>query len=1020
MNMVQRLLTAAAVCAATNAAQSAPLRQELLDDFRHAALWSASASDQVKAALRVDASDGSLCLDYDFGGVSGYAVMRRELPVAWPQHFELKLRFKGSGAVNDLQMKLVDASGDNVWWINRPASVLPKRLTEMKLRRRHIDFAWGPTADRTLRQTRFVEFVIAAGQNEGSGGRGTLCVSRLELNERAPDPTPWPEPKASVRGSTLDLDFMHAREFNGVALRWPANAPRALDYDLLASDDGRRWRRVRRVTGSDGGLDALWLPESEARYLRVRVATQAAKTLPALELRDAALWSDFNAVLAELARDASPGALPRAFLGQQNYWGLVGVDGGGERSALLSEDGAIEIGRGGFSIEPAVQIDGGAPLTWADALPTQSLRDGYLPMPAVQWRHDAFTLDIEAAADGERDAPQALARYTLTNRADTPRRFTLLLAVRPWQVNPPQQFLTTPGGSSPVRELAWADGVLAVNGRRMLRPTEAPRAVSAAPLDAGLSLDALRSAPPLTALKDPQSHASALLQFDITLGAGERRTIGWSAPLARKAAQPDAIDSATLDARFDKVATLWRERLNRTALTLPAEAQPIADTLRSTLAQMLVSRDGPALKPGTRSYARTWVRDGAMMVAALLPLGEVDAAREFVDWFAGFIFDSGKVPCCVDSRGADPVAENDSHGQYLYAVAEVWRHTRDRAWLARHWPTVQRVLAYQEGLRQSERTAPQQGARPRTSVRPDAAIDQPRGLLRQGGLFVLGRLLGPARLQGRGADRSRARSRGRGAALVGMDRIVRARTRHIDRRHRGPPPHRLHSRRRRPRRLRSHLDDDRAQSGADRVAACPARSDLRALLARVDRRARPVNASGRTTRRTSCAASAHSRVWVTARAPTRCSTTSSATAGPLRGTSGPRSCGPAIASAASSATCRTRGWRRTTSALRSTCSRTNAKPTRASSSAPAGSPSGWHKGSNCAACPPPTACSTTSSNARVTAGASRWRAACPRRAAACSCVGRATARCRRRVRVAVSCRGAGAASRCRRQPARSR
>jgi hypothetical protein len=694
MSVMRRLLAATAVCTATHAAQSATL----LDDFKNVASWKASASDQVRAALRVDASDGSLCLDYDFNGVSGYAVMQRELPVEWPQHFDLKLRFKGSGAVNDLQMKLVDASGDNVWWVNRPAYALPDKLTEMKLRRRHIDFAWGPTADRTLRQTRTVEFVIAAGQNEGSGGRGSLCVARLELTERGSDPSPWPAPQVRARGGTLDLDFLHPREFNGLALRWPAGAPR--DYALLASDDGRRWRRLRSVKGSDGGFDAIHLPESEARHLRVKVARPT--PWPTLELRDAAQWPDFNAVLAELARDARAGDMPRAFLGQQNYWGLVGVDGGGERSALLSEDGAIEIGRGGFSIEPAVQIDGGRPVTWADVAPTQSLRDGYLPLPAVQWRHETFTLDIEAAADGERNAPQALARYALTNSADRPQRFTLLLSVRPWQVNPPQQFLTTPGGASPVRELAWADGVLAVNGRRLLRPTEPPRAVRAAPFDAGVSLDVLRNAPSLTALQDPRSHASAQLQFDITLQPGERRAIGWTAPLAR---QDNSTNNATFDARFDTAAARWRERLNRTTLTLPADAQPIADTLRSTLAQILISRDGPALKPGTRSYARTWVRDGAMMVAGLLRLGEVDASREFIDWYAGFVFDSGKVPCCVDSRGADPVAENDSHGQYLYAVAEVWRHTRDSAWLARHWPTVQRVLAYQEGLRQSERGA---------------------------------------------------------------------------------------------------------------------------------------------------------------------------------------------------------------------------------------------------------------------------------------------------------------------------
>jgi len=88
--------------------------------------------------------------------------------------------------------------------------------------------------------------------------------------------------------------------------------------------------------------------------------------------------------------------------------------------------------------------------------------------------------------------------------------------------------------------------------------------------------------------------------------------------------------------------------------------------------------------PGTRSYARTWVRDGAMMVAGLLELGESTAAREFVDWYAD-TFRQWQSAVLLDARGSDPVAENDSHGEYLYAVAEVWRHTRDEAWLVRHW-----------------------------------------------------------------------------------------------------------------------------------------------------------------------------------------------------------------------------------------------------------------------------------------------------------------------------------------------
>ena len=670
---------------------------QVLDDFRQADAWTAIASDQVKASLRRDARAG-LCLDYDFAGVSGYAVMRRALPMDWPTRFDLTARLSGSGGRNDLQIKLVDASGDNVWWLNRPNEALPLTPTDVKVRSRQISFAWGPGADRSLRRTEFVEFVIAAGRD---GGRGALCLDRLSLVERAADPLPWPQPVQ--RGSSVD--FQLPREFNGVALRWPT---RPGDYEVQASDDGRQWRSLRRVRSSDGGLDALFLPDSEARYLRVRASSR-----PKIELRSAAEWPSFNAVLAELARDAPRGDLPRAFVGEQNYWTLVGVDGGGQRSALLSEDGALEIGRGGYSIEPAVQLDDGRPVTWAGVKASQSLRDGYLPQPAVHWQHAAFTLDIEAAADGPAAAPELLARYRLRNTGGRPQTFILSLALRPWQVNPPQQFLSTPGGASPVSTLRWQGGRLSVDGVAGPRFSSAPQRVSALPLDGGASLVTLLNAPGLSTLADPQHHASAALQFRIALAPGESKVIGFVAPLGgnaqantgRSDARSEARPDARLDARFDAAAVQWRERLNHLQISLPPAALPVVDTLRSSLAHILMSRDGAALRPGTRSYARTWVRDGAMMVAGLLRLGELAASREFVDWYANYIFASGKVPCCVDQRGADPVVENDSHGQYLYTVAEVWRHTQDRAFLLRHWPQVQRVTAWMEGLRQSERTA---------------------------------------------------------------------------------------------------------------------------------------------------------------------------------------------------------------------------------------------------------------------------------------------------------------------------
>ena len=60
-------------------------------------------------------------------------------------------------------------------------------------------------------------------------------------------------------------------------------------------------------------------------------------------------------------------------------------------------------------------------------------------------------------------------------------------------------------------------------------------------------------------------------------------------------------------------AARWREALGDVRLTGPAAARPAFDTLRTALAHILATREGPALRPGSRSYARAWIRDGAMM-----------------------------------------------------------------------------------------------------------------------------------------------------------------------------------------------------------------------------------------------------------------------------------------------------------------------------------------------------------------------------------------------------------------------
>ena len=116
--------------------------QELrvLDNFDDIAPWHAVASDGVSSTLRqVDGPDGrALCLDYDFHGVSGYAVARRTLPMAYPANYEYTLQLRGIGPANNLEFKLGDASGDNVWWVQRRDVVLPSQWTPTKLKQRQI------------------------------------------------------------------------------------------------------------------------------------------------------------------------------------------------------------------------------------------------------------------------------------------------------------------------------------------------------------------------------------------------------------------------------------------------------------------------------------------------------------------------------------------------------------------------------------------------------------------------------------------------------------------------------------------------------------------------------------------------------------------------------------------------------------------------------------------------------------------------------------------------------------------
>lgn len=722
----------AAVCASAHAAT--PVR--VLDAFDDASTWRVVTSNQVSGALRsVEGVDGkAMCLDYDFNGVSGHAGIQRDLVLEYPQNYQFGFQLRGDSPRNDLQFKVIDASGDNVWWVNRPKYEFPTAWTPVRYKTRHIDKAWGPDPDRVLRKSVKLEYTIY----NNVGGKGSVCFDQLTFQplpvddgapltgkasanvafpagaaslavDGKPD-TAWSADLHGNQDPQLTLDLGKMREFGGLVLDWKAGQ-HASDYLVQLSDDGARWRDVRTVVDGNGGLDYLALPESEARYVRIVIGDGPgnAFALAGLDVKPLAFAAHPNDVIKAMAADAPKGWFPRGFSGEQPYWTIVGLDGGREQG-LIGEDGAIEIAKGGISVEPFVQVDGRW-VGWSDVQAAQSLQDGYLPMPTVTWTHPLFSLSTTAFAAGTPGDSRVVARHRLTNTGTTPRDYAIALAVQPWQVNPPSQFLNTTGGFSPIHALALRDGVASVNGRDSLRFVT-PDAVLASRFDEGMVRERIEDSDASKATTasvdgDATGLASGAVLYRFTLAPGASRDIDWVAPL--EGALPSRIDAAR-----DQQATagIWRKKLDEMKLQVPAEGQPVADTLRTALAHMLISRIGPRLQPGTRSYSRSWIRDGAMISEGLLRLGRPEVVKEYVEWYAPYQFKNGKVPCCVDDRGSDPVPENDSHGELIFNIAEYYRYTGDKAFLKAMWPHVQGAFAYMEELRLSERTEANRAVNP--------------------------------------------------------------------------------------------------------------------------------------------------------------------------------------------------------------------------------------------------------------------------------------------------------------------
>jgi hypothetical protein len=647
--------------------------------------WSAIAAGGCEA--RVLREGGALRFDFQLAGADAWAIARRDAAIALPPHYVVRLRLRGDAPPGQLQVKLVEATGANVWWWRREGFAPSREGALLTFHRASLAFAWGPRSGGDPDRIGAVEIAVAAAE-----GAGSLLVDELRIEPRA---RPAGRPRVHVlRASSgpdpsFELDFGARTEWGGLAVDF-AGAGELPEARLFASDDGAAWRRIDAAARAGGRRLWLGAGEVESRFARLELGGGAAGGVVRVEPVPIELAVAPVRHAEALARAAPRGRYPRHLLGEHADWAVVGGDGEG-RTALLGADGALEVAAERFSLEPFLWT-GERLHGWADAAATPSLAEGSLPIPSVAWEVAGLRLVVTAF----RAAGALVARYEVENPSAAPRDARLVLALRPFQVTPAWQSLGLAAAVAPITRLERRGVRIRVNGAHEVCAVTRPDAFGAALSEEGLAAAFEGRALPHEAIEDPLGFAEGALGWALHLppGGGEAivvaTALGDETPaLPAGLARADAARWAA--EQLAQTAARWRARLGALPIALPPAAAAFEESLRASLAWILVNRDGPRIQPGPRAYRRSWIRDGALTATALAELGFADEARAFLRWYAPHQHADGRVPCAVGPRGVDAAVEHDSHGQLAWAIVEVFRLSGDRAFLRELWPHVARA-----------------------------------------------------------------------------------------------------------------------------------------------------------------------------------------------------------------------------------------------------------------------------------------------------------------------------------------
>lgn len=516
--------------------------------------------------------------------------------------------------------------------------------------------------------------------------------------------------------TSLTIDLRQEKGLGGIRFDWGESYP--TDFAVFFSRDGSSWNLLGEVKEGTGGFDYVLHPQFMARYLRIDLQKSALNK--SVEIKEIGLRGPDEtlnplALYQIAAEKARPGLYPDSLRKHQVYWTLVGQPGDSAES-LFDEYGNLEPLAGSCSIMPYVFISGKLLSAFDANKVTQSLENGYLPLPSVLWNLNGLKLTVEALTSGAIDSSIMYVRYTLANETQAAQKGKVFLAIRPVQVNPPWQY----GGLSNIKSLEYVPAgewpaVVKVNGYEQFLFLMPPDGFGARAFDGG---DVMRELvkgelPPAQKLDNAGELLSGALAYNFDLKPGDSKSVVVAAPLHGKKDGISAFtkrgfaDFYTVDdafnARRGDSRNAWIELIDRVNISLPDPA--IGNTLKSQLAYILINQDGVAIQPGSRNYKRAWMRDGSLTSAAMLRMGLVEPVRNYLDWYAERVLPDGLVPPILNNDGSvnggfGSNLEYDSQGEFVYAIMEFYRFTGDKEFLQKHFGKIKLALQYLVTIRE--------------------------------------------------------------------------------------------------------------------------------------------------------------------------------------------------------------------------------------------------------------------------------------------------------------------------------